>query len=100
MRHIRPDMNRRLLHLILASGLALEALLLLGASVQAAAPRKPNAPSVTFLANTFLDTPDQSTGDNLCLDASGHCSLRAAVQQLDHNFGGIINLPPGTYLLT
>src|SRR3954469_1633700 len=34
-----------------------------------------------FTVNTVNDTVDVVTGDTLCADASGHCSLRAAIQE-------------------
>ncbi|MGB7921641.1 MAG: immunoglobulin-like domain-containing protein [Pyrinomonadaceae bacterium] len=57
--------------------------------------------AVTFTVNTTADTPDANVGDNLCLDAGGLCSLRAAVQQSNATPGAdIINIPAGTYTLT
>jgi predicted outer membrane repeat protein len=97
---------RRLLGLSASTGLALAALLLLAASVQAAGRSAPTrAPdtlpaAVVFTVTTELDTPDNLLSDSLCLDAAGKCSLRAAVQQLDHDSGGTILLDPGIYTLT
>jgi hypothetical protein len=45
--------------------------------------------------------PDSNLADGQChISPSGPCSLRAAVQQLDHDSGGAISLPAGTYVLT
>jgi CSLREA domain-containing protein len=35
----------------------------------------------TFTVNSSADTSDANPADNLCLDTSGNCSLRAAVEQ-------------------
>ena len=35
----------------------------------------------TFTVNSSADTPDANPSDNLCLDASGNCTLRAAIEQ-------------------
>src|SRR5579859_2124700 len=87
-----------------AAGLALGALLLLSASVQAAGRAAgAHAPALAFSVNSFLDAPDDTPGDGLCRTSlAGHpCTLRAAVQELDHQAsGGGINLPAGTYTLT
>jgi CSLREA domain-containing protein len=53
--------------------------------------------------NTFLDAPDAFPGNGVCETATGNktCSLRAAVQELNAQGGGTINLQPGvTYTLT
>jgi predicted outer membrane repeat protein len=57
--------------------------------------------AVTFTVNNTADTVDANLADNLCLDAGGLCSLRAAVQQSNATPGAdIINIPAGTYTLT
>ena len=38
---------------------------------------------VDFVVNTTLDEVDSNIGDGLCLTASGVCSLRAAIQELN-----------------
>lgn len=55
-----------------------------------------------FVVNTTLDTVDANPGDGICADASGACSLRAAVMESNANGPSqdFIFLPPGTYLLT
>ncbi len=37
--------------------------------------------SATFTVNSTADTADDDTADGICADASGNCSLRAAIQQ-------------------
>jgi hypothetical protein len=92
---------RRVISLAAAAGLALGALLLLNALVEAAAPRAtPARPAAHYNVNSFLDEPDLFLTDTACLTADGHCTLRAAIQQLNHDSGGSLNLPSGTYTLT
>jgi CSLREA domain-containing protein len=35
---------------------------------------------LTFTVNSTSDAPDANTGDNICDDGTGHCTLRAAIQ--------------------
>lgn len=57
--------------------------------------------ALTFNVNTTADTVDANTGDGVCQDASGNCSLRAAVMQSNASGGAdTINLPGGSYSLT
>jgi CSLREA domain-containing protein len=59
------------------------------------------AASGIFTVNTTADTPDADQGNPLCADASGKCSLRAAIMQA--NFAtdpNTITVPSGVYLLT
>ena len=97
---------RRLASLSSALALAVAAVLLLGcwaASAEGAAPRPaaPRQPSVFFLVTTTVDLPDNNLADGEChIAPNGPCSLRAAVQQLDHDSGGSISLPAGTFNLT
>jgi len=59
------------------------------------------AAAATFNVNTTVDTVDANTGDGVCADAAGNCSLRAAVMQSNASSGfDTINLPAGTYALT
>ncbi len=37
--------------------------------------------SATFTVNSTADTADDDTADGICVDASGNCTLRAAIQQ-------------------
>jgi CSLREA domain-containing protein len=100
---------RRLSSLGLSFGLALAALLLLGRAVGAATAASPAAggpaalsqPAVTFVVTATADSDDNDLADGHCHDVlNGGCSLRAAVQQLDHDAGGNITLPAGTFNLT
>ncbi|NDJ36766.1 MAG: hypothetical protein GYB64_19100 [Chloroflexi bacterium] len=55
----------------------------------------------TFAVNSFLDSVDASPGDGVCADASGDCTLRAAVIEANALPGAdTITLPNGTYTLT
>jgi hypothetical protein len=60
--------------------------------------------AATFAVDSTLDTPDANPGDGTCADASGNCTLRAAVMEADdpnnRNDVDIITVPPGTYVLT
>ncbi len=54
-----------------------------------------------FTVDTTLDTVDNFTGDGICADSGGHCSLRAAIEEADQDGGTTqINLPAGTYNLS
>jgi CSLREA domain-containing protein len=51
--------------------------------------------------NSFDDEVDANPGDGVCLSASGHCTLRAAVRTANSLDGyNIIQLEAGTYTLT
>jgi CSLREA domain-containing protein len=55
----------------------------------------------TLHVDSQADEVDLSPGDGTCLAASGHCSLRAAVQEANALPGlDTIRVPEGTYLLT
>ncbi|HEX3085010.1 MAG TPA: CSLREA domain-containing protein, partial [Pyrinomonadaceae bacterium] len=41
----------------------------------------------SFTVNSLGDTPDANTGDNLCADAAGDCTLRAAIEQANATAG-------------
>ncbi len=43
--------------------------------------------SMTFTVNTRNDAPDVSIGDGICSDLTGNCTLRAAIQEANANFG-------------
>jgi len=45
------------------------------------APEAARADDEIFSVNSSLDDPDQTVGDCVCLTASGHCTLRAAIQE-------------------
>ena len=54
-----------------------------------------------FTVDTTADTVDNVTGDGICADSGGHCSLRAAVQEANALGGSsVISLPAGTYTLS
>jgi hypothetical protein len=44
-------------------------------------------PSATFVVNNNGDTPDANLSDNVCADAAGNCTLRAAIQQANATSG-------------
>jgi CSLREA domain-containing protein len=59
--------------------------------------------ATTFTVNTLDDTPDANVSDNICADALGSCSIRAAIEQSNANgdTSNIIEIPgPGFYTLT
>jgi CSLREA domain-containing protein len=45
----------------------------------------PNASASNFTVNSLADTPDALLNDGLCADASGVCTLRAAIQEANAN---------------
>lgn len=50
--------------------------------------------------NTTADTHDVNPGDGLCADASGNCSLRAAIEESNAEYGyETVNLPAGTFVI-
>jgi CSLREA domain-containing protein len=59
--------------------------------------------AASFTVNTQSDTHDINPGDGLCVDGSGKCSLRAAIEESNHLPAfpqEVIALPSGTYKLT
>jgi CSLREA domain-containing protein len=81
---------------IIAAVLALLATTL----VLIAGPVSPAGAATTFTVNTTADTTDADTGNGVCADAGGMCSLRAAVMQANATAGAdTIVLPAGTYTL-
>ncbi len=60
---------------------------------------------VTFSVNTTNDTVDRLIGDGICADASGLCSLRAAIQETNaltnpsFDVYDVVLIPSGTYTL-
>jgi CSLREA domain-containing protein len=55
----------------------------------------------SFVVDSTVDTVDANPGDGLCADASGACTLRAAIQETNALPGpDSITLPAGTYALT
>lgn len=64
-------------------------------------PTATHAASLSFTVNTTNDTIDDDIGDGLCADASGNCSLRAAVQEAGTVPGNdTITLSATTYTLS
>ncbi|MGH8970314.1 MAG: choice-of-anchor Q domain-containing protein [Actinomycetes bacterium] len=63
----------------------------------AVAPSAAAAPP--FTVNSTLDENDAGLDGN-CLSASGVCTLRAAVQEINSSGSGLITVPAGTYVLT
>ena len=55
----------------------------------------------TFTVDSTSDTVDINIGNGICEDASGDCTLRAAIQE-SNALGGkqIIDVPAGTYAIT
>jgi CSLREA domain-containing protein len=61
------------------------------------------ANNFNFTVNSFDDTVDVNLGDGICADASGKCTLRAAIMEanaLPADDTIIITIPAGTYILT
>lgn len=57
--------------------------------------------SVTFTVNNTADTPDDNPGNAICADASGQCTLRAAIQEANALAGSdTVLLGTATYTLT
>jgi CSLREA domain-containing protein len=57
--------------------------------------------ALAFTVNTTVDTVDAVPGDGLCRDATGKCSLRAAIMEVNKKVGAdMIILPAGTFKLT
>ena len=57
-------------------------------------------PAADFIVNTIADEGDSNTGDGVCADADGACSLRAAVEQANATAGAqTIALPDWQIIL-
>ena len=78
-------------------------LFLLGIAIAIAgfSARSPGAfASFGFTVNSTADQIDANPGDGICATSGGACTLRAAVQEANHQAAAdIINLPAGTYTL-
>lgn len=60
------------------------------------------ARSRTFVVDTTADTQDALPGDGLCADASGACSLRAAIAEANTSAvaaSDLVDVPAGLYVL-
>ncbi len=66
-------MNALKMYLNAGAGLAAVLILALAAALPAAA--------ATFTVNSTVDAPDADLGDGICADATGLCTLRAAIMQ-------------------
>ena len=59
------------------------------------------AVAATFTVNQTADTQDVSPGDGLCADASGDCTVRAALEEANGLAGtDDIDIPAGVYTLS
>ncbi len=59
------------------------------------------AVGTTYAVNSTADTPDADVGSPACADATGKCTLRAAIMQANFTAGAdTIKLPAGTFTLT
>src|SRR5689334_5446669 len=77
---------------LLACAIALVAALFLTTAAQA----------TTFNVDSHDDTPDASI-DGTCDDGTGHCTLRAAIDEANQDTAGaddVINLPVGRYVIS
>ena len=93
---------RPLRYILAAIASALIVLTLVGQSLTTvqAAGRQATAGNM-YVVNSTADTPDADVGNPACADASGHCTLRAAIMQANFVTGlDTITLPSGVYLLT
>jgi CSLREA domain-containing protein len=61
------------------------------------------ASSLSLTVTSTTDTPDANPGDGICGDATGQCTLRAAIQEADAQPAGTVTnvtVPAGTYALS
>src|SRR3989442_8077572 len=59
------------------------------------------ASAASFTINSTVDAVDASPGDGVCAEATGACTLRAAIMETNALPGtDTITLPAGTYTLT
>lgn len=82
-------------------GLVLGLVLIMGLVLSIRLPSAAAA-ALTFQVTTETDAPDASPGDGACADASGACTLRAAVEEADAQPSGstiTILVPAGTFRL-
>ncbi len=64
-------------------------------------PSSKTALAAVYTVDTTIDSEDSTAGDGICATATSACSLRAAVQEANATPGpDVINIPPGTYVLT
>lgn len=61
----------------------------------------PPAQAATFVVDSTADTSDAIPGNGVCADASGDCTLRAAVEEANQSDApDAVTIPAGTYALT
>jgi CSLREA domain-containing protein len=72
------------------------AIALAGATAGEAAPAR----GASFTVNATHDAPDAAPFDGVCADASGACTLRAAVMEANGNGPNVVVVPAGTYQLS
>jgi len=59
------------------------------------------AQAVVFAVDSTVDAVDAVPGDGTCADASGACTLRAAIQETNALAGAdVVELPAGNYVLS
>lgn len=91
-------MLKFILHLAFAAALTLPTSV---SSLQHPVFAGPLATENTYFVNSTEDTPNADPAIGICADASGKCTLRAAIMQADFSKGpNTILIPPGVYLLT
>ncbi len=74
---------------------------LIGSLIFSLGPSKLAIAAGPFTVTTTNDTHDANTGDGICADGNGACSLRAALEQANASGGSTsISLPAGTYNLS
>jgi hypothetical protein len=79
---------------ILAVVLRIATIATIVATFAVAAP----ASAAEFVVNVTTDAHDQALGDGLCRDATGHCTLRAALEQANGQAGAdTVTVPAGTF---
>ena len=66
----------------------------------AAEARHAAEPATSYTVNSNFDHPDIAPGDNACVDANGHCTLRAAIIEANAHAGpDTIVVPVGLFRL-
>ena len=60
--------------------------------------------ATVFTVDSTIDASDAVPGDGVCNDGAGHCTLRAALQEVSSTFAvsssNTINVPAGSYVTT
>src|SRR5579863_1377836 len=79
------------------------ALLIAGTGELVVSPAVASAATRTFTVNTTTDTHDAHPGSGSCADSSGHCSLRAGIEEANAEPSGssiTIYIPANKYKLS